>query len=318
MKIDPTLIMEESHSTTTTATATATATGQSPKLKGKQINSRKDKSSNKSQTLEKQVKQTTTTTTAKSNKYNDDNYDDDVHLPVTEIHLKSHEWFGDFITKHEVPRKVFHSSIGFITLYLYTQNVNYKHIAFPLAVAFVPIFILDVIRLNWPFFNKLYCRCVGALMRKKEIHTFNGVLWYLLGLIFSFTFFSKDVAIISLFLLSWSDTAASTFGRKWGHLTPKLARNKSLAGSIAAFMVGVITCWGFYGYFVPHYSYVNKPGEIMWTPETSKIQLHTLAWLGGLVAALSEGIDLFNWDDNFTIPVLSSIFLHLVIYVFEK
>ena len=315
MKIDSALIMEESHSTRTTTTVAGT--GQSPKLKGKQINLKKDKSSNKSQTPRKQVEQTTTTT--KNNKYSGNKYAaDDVHLPVTEIHLKSHEWFGDFITKHEVPRKVFHSSIGFISLYLYTQNVNYKHIAFPLAVAFVPIFILDVIRLNWPFFNKLYCRCVGALMRKREIHTFNGVLWYLLGLIFSFTFFSKDVAIISLFLLSWSDTAASTFGRKWGHLTPKLARNKSLAGSIAAFMVGVVTCWSFYGYFVPHYSYVNKPGEIMWTPETSKIQLHTLAWLGGLVAALSEGIDLFNWDDNFTIPVLSSIFLHLVIYVFEK
>lgn len=29
--------------------------------------------------------------------------DDDAHVPVTEIHLKSHEWFGDFITKHEIP-----------------------------------------------------------------------------------------------------------------------------------------------------------------------------------------------------------------------
>lgn len=244
--------------------------------------------------------------------------DDDVHLPVTEIHLKSHEWFGDFITKHEIPRKVFHSSIGFITLYLYTQGINYKHVAKPLIIAFVNIFILDLIRLRWPFFNMLYCRCVGALMRKKEIHTYNGVLWYLLGLIFSFLFFSKDVALISLFLLSWSDTAASTFGRKYGHLTPKIARNKSLAGSLAAFCVGFSTCLTFYGYFVPAYSYLNKEGEMMWSPETSRLSLANLSWLGGLVAALSEGIDLFNWDDNFTIPVLSSIFLHCVIYVFHK
>lgn len=243
---------------------------------------------------------------------------EDVHLPVTEIHLKSHEWFGDFITKHEIPRKVFHSSIGFITLYLYTDGINYKHVTKPLIIAFVNIFILDIIRLNWPFFNKLYCRCVGALMRKREIHAYNGVLWYLLGLIFSFSFFSKDVTLISLFLLSWSDTAASTFGRKYGHLTPKIARNKSLAGSLAAFTVGLLTCLMFYGYFVPHYSYLNKEGEIMWTPETSRLKLFPLSLLGGLVAALSEGIDIFNWDDNFTIPVLSSIFLHSVIYVFRK
>lgn len=244
--------------------------------------------------------------------------DDDAHVPVTEIHLKSHEWFGDFITKHEIPRKVFHSSIGFITLYLYTQGINYKNVLWPLIYAFIILFILDLIRLNWPFFNMLYCRTVGALMRKKEIHTYNGVLWYILGLIFSFNFFSKDVTLISLFLLSWSDTAAATIGRKYGHLTPKLAGNKSLAGSIAAFTVGVITCSVFYGYFVPAYSYVNKPGEIQWSPETSRLSLNMLSLLGGVVAALSEGIDLFNWDDNFTIPVLSSLFMNAVIKTFKK
>lgn len=158
----------------------------------------------------------------------------------------------------------------------------------------------------------------GCANEKKEIHTYNGVLWYILGLIFSFNFFSKDVTLISLFLLSWSDTAAATIGRKYGHLTPKLARNKSLAGSIAAFTVGVITCWVFYGYFVPAYSYVNKPGEIQWSPETSRLSLNMLSLLGGVVAALSEGIDLFNWDDNFTIPVLSSLFMNAVIKTFKK
>ena len=213
---------------------------------------------------------------------------------------------------------MFHSSIGFITLYLYTQGINYKNVLWPLIYAFIILFILDLIRLNWPFFNMLYCRTVGALMRKKEIHTYNGVLWYILGLIFSFNFFSKDVTLISLFLLSWSDTAAATIGRKYGHLTPKVARNKSLAGSIAAFTVGVITCWVFYGYFVPAYSYVNKPGEIQWSPETSRLSLNMLSLLGGVVAALSEGIDLFNWDDNFTIPVLSSLFMNAVIKTFKK
>ena len=241
--------------------------------------------------------------------------DEDIHLPVTEIHIKSHEWFGEFITRHEVPRKVFHSSIGFITLYLYTQCVYYKNVIKPLVIAFVIIFALYVLRLHWRFFNVLYCHVVGPLMRKKEVHTYNGVLWYLLGLIFSFTFFSKDVAVISLCLLSWSDTAASTFGRRYGHLTPKLTKHKSLAGTLAAFVTG-ITCYMFYGFFVPTYGNRNVKGTIMWTAETSRLTLHELAWLGGLVAALSEGIGIFNWDDNFTIPVLSSIFLHSVIYMF--
>ncbi|GAV55222.1 hypothetical protein ZYGR_0AS05460 [Zygosaccharomyces rouxii] len=235
-----------------------------------------------------------------------------------EISLKSHQWFGTFIAKNEVPRKLFHSSIGFITLYLYTQNVDYKKVKWPLIYAFVIIGALDLLRLRWPLFNKAYCRTVGALMREKEIHGYNGVLWYLLGLIFSFSLFSKDVAVISLFLLSWSDTAASTIGRKYGYLTPKISGNKSLAGSLAAFAVGVITCFTFYGYFVPRYYYVNRPGEIAWSPDSSFLGLFQISWLGGLVAALSEGIDLFNWDDNFTIPFLSSIFLHSVIVATQK
>ena len=251
---------------------------------------------------------------AKNPKYK---HAEDIHLPVTEIHLKSHEWFGDFITKHEIPRKLFHSSIGFITLYYYTKGVDYRLVNPFLIVGFVTVFVLDCIRLNWPFFNFLYCRVVGALMRKKEIHTYNGVLWYLLGLIYSFTFFSKDVILISLFLLSWSDTAASTIGRRYGYLTPKITKNKSLAGSLAAFVVGFLTCLSFYGFFVPHYNWANKPGEIMWTPETSRLGLYQISFLGGFVASLSEGVEIFNWDDNFTIPVLSSIFMNAVIKFFR-
>ncbi|CCE63952.1 hypothetical protein TPHA_0G01150 [Tetrapisispora phaffii CBS 4417] len=248
---------------------------------------------------------------------NGDANSSDVHLPVTEIHLKSHEWFGDFITKHEVPRKVFHSSIGFITLYLYTQGIEYRNVIKPLAIAFVNILVLDIIRLNWPFFNNMYCHVVGLLMRKKEIHTYNGVLWYILGLLFSFYFFSKDIALMSVLLLSWSDTAASTFGRKFGHLTPKIVPNKSLAGSLAAFIVGVVSCLILYGFFFPCFPHLNGPGVISWTPETNKLSLLQLSILGGFVASLSEGIDVFNWDDNFTIPVLSSIFLSFVIRIFK-
>ncbi|SCV05054.1 LANO_0G17458g1_1 [Lachancea nothofagi CBS 11611] len=237
----------------------------------------------------------------------------DVHLPLTQIHLKSHEWFGEFITKHEIPRKTLHSSIGFVTLYLYTTGADYRKVKWPLIFAFVNIFVLDLVRLRCPAVNKLYCRCVGALMRKREIHAYNGVLWYLLGLIFAFSFFPKDVALISLFLLSWSDTAASTFGRKYGHLTPKIARNKSLAGSIAAFIVGVSVCYLFYGVFVPRYAHISSPGELSWSAETSKLSLSQFSLLSGVLAAFSEGIDLFNWDDNFTIPALSAIFMNTAI-----
>jgi diacylglycerol kinase (CTP) len=155
-------------------------------------------------------------------------------------------------------------------------------------------------------------------MRDSEVDSYNGVLWYLLGLDFSFSIFPKDVILLSVLLLSWSDTAASTFGRRFGYLTPKLAKNKSLAGSMAAFAVGIISSYLLYAYFIPEYSQFNRVGDIYWTPDSSYLNLHTMSILAGFVAALSEGIDIFNWDDNFTIPVLSSIFFYCVITAFHK
>lgn len=233
-------------------------------------------------------------------------------------YLTAHHVFGDYIRKHEIPRKVFHSSIGFVTLYLYTQGVKKESFPVPFHISFVFILFFDLLRLNSRRFNYLYCQVLGFLMRQKEVQGYNGVLWYILGLDFAFTFFPKDISVLAVLLLSWSDTAASTFGRAYGYLTPKIARNKSLAGSIAAFAVGVISSYVFYGYFIPHYDYVNHAGELYWTPETSYLTLHTMSLLAGFVAALSEGIDIFNWDDNFTIPVLSSIFFYAVITVFHK
>lgn len=234
------------------------------------------------------------------------------HVSVTSIKFKSHELFGEYITKHELPRKIFHSSIGFITIYLYTLGYDYTKIASVLTIAFVIILTLDIIRLNWHGFNWLYCKFVGMLMRPSEINKLNGVLYYILGLIFSFGFFQKDICLVSVMLLSWSDTAASTFGRKYGHLTPKIARNKSLAGSLAAFIVGVISVYLTYGYLLPAYPELNSEQDIKWHPETSRFSLNQISLLGGFVASFSEGIDIYNLDDNLTIPVLSSLFFAFV------
>jgi len=70
-------------------------------------------------------------------------------------------------------------------------------------------------------------------------------------------FCPKDIAVMSILLLSWCDTAASTFGRLWGHLTPRVRKGKSLAGSIAACVTGVITAVVWWGWLGPLYSEYN-------------------------------------------------------------
>lgn len=231
--------------------------------------------------------------------------------------LPSHKAFGKLIHKHEVPRKVFHSSIGFLTLWLYTKGVVLAQVTPVLAALFVILTTTDYVRFRNETLNKYYCKMLGPLMREKEVNTYNGVIWYLLGLIIVFSLFPKDISLLSVLLLSWSDTAASTFGRAYGHLTPKFGR-KSLAGSIASFMMGVISAVLIYKYYIPKYNYVNVPGDIMWSEDTSNIGFPLLVLLIGLVGAISEAIDVYDIDDNFTIPVLSAFFIYGVLTLGKK
>lgn len=233
------------------------------------------------------------------------------------VTIPSHKQFGALIHKHEVPRKVFHSSIGFLTLWLYTQGVVLTQVNPVLITLFVVITATDFMRFRNAALNKLYCQILGPLMREKEVNTYNGVIWYLLGLVIVFSAFSKDIALLAVLLLSWADTAASTFGRAFGHLTPKFGR-KSLAGSMASFTTGVISAVLLYKHFIPAYSHLNQPGDIMWTPQTSNIQFPLLVLLSGLVGAVSEAIDVFDIDDNFTIPVLSACFMWGVLTLGKK
>ncbi|KAI1382804.1 uncharacterized protein F4822DRAFT_439190 [Hypoxylon trugodes] len=240
-----------------------------------------------------------------------------------------HRHFKIFIHKHEVPRKVLHVSIGFLVYWLYVSGTQTSAVTPFLMGALIPIATTDYLRQKNESLNRFYVRCLGALMRESEYKGWNGVVFYLLGAWIVLYFFPKDVAVVSVMLLSWCDTAASTFGRLYGRYTPRIRRGKSLAGSLAAFLVGVATAGWFWGWLAPRTG--PFPGDeahpfmfkgILRLPAFisnalgysesesvigGPVALGLLSLWSGLTAAGSEVIDLFGWDDNLTIPVLSGI-----------
>lgn len=162
-------------------------------------------------------------------------------------------------------------------------------------------------------------------MRESEVDGYNGVISYLLGAWLVMRFCPKDVGVMAILLLSWCDTAASTFGRLWGRYTPMVRRGKSLAGSVAAMITGVVTAGVWWGVLGPMFAQYNT-GEnafafqgALTLPQSARDvlgldvsqasitgywALGAMSVAAGFIASASEAIDLFGWDDNLTIPLL--------------
>lgn len=239
-----------------------------------------------------------------------------------------HRHWRTFVHKHEVPRKLLHLSIGFLVLWLYASGTQTTSVTPWLAGFLVPIATTDYVRHVNPAFNRFYTRVLGAFMRESEVEGWNGVVFYLLGAVLALGGLPKDVGVMAVLLLSWCDTAASTFGRLYGRYTPRIRRGKSLAGSTAAFLVGVVTAWGFWGWLVPTIGPMPGDEGFMFKGTLSLphaaaaavglggegqatvsggVALGLMSLWSGFAASASEVVDVFGWDDNLTIPVLSGL-----------
>jgi len=238
-----------------------------------------------------------------------------------------HRHWRTFVHKHEVPRKFLHVSIGFFVIWLYVRGTQTSAVPPWLMAGLIPITTTEVLRHRYASLNRIYVKALGAFMRETEFSGWNGVIFYLLGAWIVLYFLPKDVGVMSVLLLSWCDTAASTFGRLWGRYTPRLRRGKSLAGSTAAFLVGVATSYIFWGWLAQ--SVGPMPGDenfmfkgVLSLPNaacealglkkdqatiTGSLALGVMSLWSGLAASVSEVVDIFGWDDNLTIPVLSGI-----------
>lgn len=247
-----------------------------------------------------------------------------------------HRQWRSFVHRHEIPRKALHVSIGFLTLGLYAAGYQTSRIHPVLLRLLVPIALTDVLRHHWPAFNNgIYIPAMGAFMRESEAHErYNGVIWYLVGTWAVLRFLPKDVGVLSVLLLSWCDTAASTCGRAWGRYTPMIRRGKSVAGSAAAFVVGVAASWFWWGWFAPRYERLGiadntGPNTFAFRGELSRpgsgsgaitgfLALGVMSLWSGFVASASEAVDIYSWDDNVTIPMLAGIGLWAFLKVFAS
>ncbi len=154
-------------------------------------------------------------------------------------------------------------------------------------------FATDYFRKKNRFPNHLVLKLMGPLMRRSEREGVTGLPFYALGCSLALYFYERDIAILSIMFLVFSDPISSFFGVLYGK--DKILPNKSLQGAVAGFFTCYLIC-------------------LFYAMNTSTIGTHILTFsiISGLIGSSSELISAFNVDDNLTIPVLSGLGMTLL------
>ncbi len=183
---------------------------------------------------------------------------------------------------NEIGRKVVHVIAGVLIILgaLYMQEAYslelFKLIIFGFLVIslFIDFLIADL-SLPIPVYN--------AVQRRKELTGMHSATFYLIGTLLAFQFFSFEIALTSIGILTVGDAFAAILGKMWG--TP-FYRKKSIVGSVAMFLasigVGVL--------------FLSNPFVILF-----------MAGAGTVVEIFVDKI-----DDNIMIPVFSGIMGQLI------
>jgi diacylglycerol kinase (CTP) len=90
---------------------------------------------------------------------------------------------------------------GFVTLALWwvdppTVGPLIRYLSYFLAF----VVVCDFFRLRYPAFAELWEAFAGFLMREEERTKPNGVIWYLVGVIFVLSIYPRDIAVVSILM----------------------------------------------------------------------------------------------------------------------
>lgn len=198
--------------------------------------------------------------------------------------------------KSELLRKLIHISSALIPLsYFFLDKRVLLEVLIPL---FLMLILVEILKYKVDFVYNLYTRLFSHMLRDHEYDKrkirMNGSSWLLLADILCIIFFPKLIAITGMLLLSLSDSTSAIAGRVFGK--KQYAPNRSVVGSVTFFAVGVLIIAA-----MPKYSYLQ------------------VEYYFGIAAVLvTTVVDASNLpvDDNFTIPIVSSVVLYILYILF--
>ena len=189
--------------------------------------------------------------------------------------------------KQEIYRKIIHifsSSIALLLWYFGKDTI----MPWIFLIAFIfPIF--DYLKNNINLLNNIYNYFFNTVTRESERSTLSGASWIFIGSALTIYLFDKQTAIVSLLVMSLSDSAAAIIGIKYG--TTKLI-NKSLEGTFSFIITAFIII------------YITMP----------YLNIFFIIIIS-IITSLAELLSIYKINDNILVPITLGLMLSFVLII---
>ncbi|MCE5214123.1 MAG: SEC59/DGK1/VTE5 family protein [Methanobacterium sp.] len=184
--------------------------------------------------------------------------------------------------KKELLRQLIHASGVFIVVLSYFLKPDALIIISIAVLVFVEILFQIDKKFNIFFFSFIFRRCARQNDERGFIYFFIGIILTLI--IFQF---NMSIANAAILILLFGDSASTIIGRKWGKHKIPFQKEKTVEGSLAFFLVGLVVALT----------------QVPFLP----------AFLGVISGALTEAYSPI--DDNIPIPLICALIMSLTVYL---
>ncbi len=150
------------------------------------------------------------------------------------------------------------------------------------------VLIFEIERFTRPGFNNWVFEHIKGLVKASEKRKPIGTTFFLISVLITILVFPKFIGVASLTFLALGDVSAAVVGEKWGRVK---IFHKSLEGFLSFFIVSLLSGWLLSCYY-------------------SQLTF-ILVLFGALTAAIVEILPL-PVDDNFTIPLVTSLIMWII------
>ena len=148
---------------------------------------------------------------------------------------------------------------------------------------------LDLVRFRTPYLNRLFLRWLSPFLKNDEASKITGATYLLIATVLCFLVFDQTIAVTALLFLALGDPVAGLVGER----TPgPRVFGKSPGGTAAFILVSLAV--------------------VIALTAGGVIQYHWALVAGAVIAGLVE-LAPIPVDDNLTIPLVSGLFMNLVL-----